>query len=641
MYRKEETLLYYGSNINTLNFVLLCVFPIALFFVLFFKCKVLKKNEFDDECWNIDDSKALQVFAALGVLVHHLTGAATKYGEIYKGPVTVMSYMGILFTSIFFFFSGFGLIRSYEIKENYLDGFVRKKLMAVFVPFVVANLIYVIIGLAEGRIVDAFSFFTSVFGITLINTNAWFIVEILILYIAFYFSYKYIKDDRNKLLAVSLVAALMTLTGFLLKHDYTNINGHWFRGEWWFNTTMIFVFGLIIGKNRDRVVEIFRKHYSKLMIVVIVLLTITGAVEAYARVHLSYYAETYTYYGYPEKLGTYVAQTLLCIVFIVFVLLLSMKVKFGNKILKFLAPYTLEIYLIQDICMINYGYDEQAPDWLLFGGAILLTIVAAVLLHLLLKLVKENITSFIEKRYKDPELSYEIKTEYKKDRTITICFIAFYAVMIIGLIVSGISTAKISYDENKIINEQLYAIKDSAIHSEVKYGFYDTNYYEEGNEDLVWYVIKKDDGRALLLLKESLYPMAYYKKHEAIAYADSDVRDILINEGLYEVFSKSARKHILTDETTGDKVFLLSTDEVNELKIPEEILMSKPTKNAKEYTGIYIDSNNENTSWWLRNDEPSVYASVVNSKGVVREDSEEVNRPRFAVRPAIWVDLNK
>jgi len=301
MYREETTIVHNLDNISTLNFTLLCIFPIALFLILFFKCKISKKNEFTEDFWGIKDARALQVFAAMGVLLHHLTGASTKYGEVYKGPVTIMSYVGILFTSIFFFFSGFGLIRSYQLKENYLDGFIKKKFNAVLVPFMVSNLVYVLIGLAEGRIYDPLSFFTSVFGITLINTNAWFIVEIIILYLAFYFAFKYIKDDKKKMAAVILVAGLITITGFLLKHDYTRINGHWFRGEWWFNTTMIFAMGLIFGKNRDKIAEFFEKNYSKLFAGTIVLLAITAILESLARNNLSYYAETYTDISFERK----------------------------------------------------------------------------------------------------------------------------------------------------------------------------------------------------------------------------------------------------------------------------------------------------------------------------------------------------
>ena len=640
MYREQTILLNNYDNINTLNFVLLTVFPIVLFFILFFKCKILKKNEFNEDAFGINDAKALQVFAAFGILIHHLSGASTNYGDVFKGSITVMSFVGILFTSIFFFFSGFGLIRSYESKENYLDGFVRSKFMTVFVPFMITNLLYVLIGLSQGRITDALSFFTSVFGITLINTNAWFIVEILILYIAFYLIFKNIKTEKYKIPALSLVAFLMTLTGFLLKHDYTRINGHWFRGEWWFNTTMIFVLGLIFGKNRDVIFEFLKKNYSKLLPANFALLILSAIFESYARNNMSYYVETYTYYGYPEKLVTYISQTILCVLFITFTMLILMKVKFGNRILKFLSVYTFEIYLIQDICMLNYGYDEQAPDWLLFTVIIIATVGCAILLKVILKFVNDRINSFIDRKYEDEHLTIEKRARYKNDVTIVKGFILFYALMAAGLVISAFTQIKIMYHENSSVLEQVEAIKGSEQFDEVSFGYFDTDSFTDGNETLVWYVIAKEDNKALLLMKDSLYPYAYNKTFEETTYKDSDIRDIVINEVCYEVINNTARKYLVDDSVTGDKVFLLSVDEVRKYDIPADVLMSKPTKDAKEFTGILIDKHNKNAYWWLRSDGLTINASVVDSNGNVNSSAEEVSRTRFAIRPAIWVNLN-
>lgn len=640
MYREKIILLNNYDNINTLNFVLLTVFPIVLFFILLFKCKICKKNEFNEDAFGINDAKALQVFAAFGILIHHLSGASTKYGDVFKGPITIMSYAGILFTSIFFFFSGFGLIRSYEFKENYLDGFLRSKFQAVFVPFMITNILYVLIGLSQGRITDALSFFTSIFGITLINTNAWFIVEILILYIAFYLIFKNLKNEKLKIPALSLVAFTMTLTGFLLKHDYTRINGHWFRGEWWFNTTMIFVVGLIFGKNRDAIFNFFKKNYPKLFIANLALLVLSAILESYARNNMSYYVETYTYYGYPEKLVTYISQSFLCALFITFTMLITMKVKFGNKILKLLSAYTFEIYLIQDLCMLNYGYDEQAPDWLLFTLIIGATIGCAILLKILVGLVNDRINSSIDKKYEDESLTIEKRAKYKNDVVIVKGFVFFYAVMAAGLLISVFLKAKITYKENSSIAGQIEAIKGSEQFDEVSFGYFDTDSFTSGNETLMWYVIAKEDNKALLLMKDSLYPYAYNKEYEETSYSDSDIRDIVINEVCYEVINKMARKYLVNDSVTGDKVFLLSEEEVRKYNIPADVLMSKPTINAKEFTGILIDNHNKNAYWWLRNDESSINASIVDSAGNVNANAEEVSRTRFAIRPAIWVNLD-
>lgn len=56
--------------------------------------------------------------------------------------------------------------------------------------------------------------FTSLFGITLLNTNAWFIVELIILYIAFYFCFKKSKSERSALTKLTTFAILLVTLGF-------------------------------------------------------------------------------------------------------------------------------------------------------------------------------------------------------------------------------------------------------------------------------------------------------------------------------------------------------------------------------------------------------------------------------------------
>ena len=212
--------------------------------------------------------------------------------------------------------------------------------------------------------------------------------------------------------------------------------------------------------------------------------------------------------------------------------------------------------------------------------------------------------------------------------------------MAAGLVISAFTQIKIMYHENSSIIEQVEAIKGSEQFDEVSFGYFDTDSFTEGNETLMWYVIAKEDNRALLLMKDSLYPYAYNKTFEETTYKDSDIRDIVINEVCYEVINNTARKYLVDDSVTGDKVFLLSEEEVRKYDIPVDVLMSKPTKDAKEFTGILIDKHNKNAYWWLRSDGLTINASVVDSNGNVNSSAEEVSRTRFAIRPAIWVNLN-
>ena len=122
----------------------------------------------------------LRAFACLGVILHHLTQIITSYGEINKGPITILSSMGILFTAVFFFFSGYGLLISFMTKENYLDTFLIKRLSTVLIPFFTANTIYVIVKSIENHRIESIGQILSyIFGITLINSNGWYIIEIV------------------------------------------------------------------------------------------------------------------------------------------------------------------------------------------------------------------------------------------------------------------------------------------------------------------------------------------------------------------------------------------------------------------------------------------------------------------------------
>ena len=229
--------------------------------VLFWRCSIRGKNEYYEESWSLTQSNALRGVAALMIILHHMVQSITRYGDIKKGPVTEWNSFGILFTSIFFFFSGFGLYKSYKTKENYLEGFLTKRLPKIILPFLVTNIIY-LLTVSIDRISEVRHIFTSIFGFTLINTNAWFIVVLIILYVTFYFCFKKSKTESGafaKLLIFTIIFVIMCL---LLGHDNTSVNGHWFMGEWWYNTTLIFMMGLYFARFETKI-KAFMKKWSR------------------------------------------------------------------------------------------------------------------------------------------------------------------------------------------------------------------------------------------------------------------------------------------------------------------------------------------------------------------------------------------
>ena len=283
-----------GGRIVQDNILLL--FPIVVIGILFYKMKISPGSTFWEDCWNRDDAKSMQVFAAFGVILHHLAQLISNYDKIGIGPIQIMTSMGILFTSIFFFYSGFGLMQSIDKKEDYLNDFLFNRMSVVLVPFLFTNILYILPGLAGGRITSIYGLCTSILGFTLINTNAWYLVEITIFYIVFYCCFKWIKNRNIALRVYTGFIVGVIIVSVLLGHDFSELNGHWFMGEWWFNTTFIFIIGLLVGKYRDAIVNFYKKQYVVKLISSILLFFVSFYVEEIIRLQFGYYHETHFYY---------------------------------------------------------------------------------------------------------------------------------------------------------------------------------------------------------------------------------------------------------------------------------------------------------------------------------------------------------
>lgn len=373
---------------------ILLIFPIIVIGILLYKVKVSPRGMVWQDCWNYSDAKNIQVLAAFGVILHHLAQLISCYDMIPIGPIQIMTSMGILFTSIFFFYSGFGLMQSFENKNNYLDHFLLNRLSVVVIPFLITNIIYIWPGYEQERITSIPELLTSIVGFTLINTNAWYLVEIIIFYIAFYLCFKLIKNSNIATVVYCCFVLVVIIASVLLGHDFSQINGHWFMGEWWFNSSIVFVMGILFGKYRDRIVAFYEKQYIFKMLGSIVLFVLSFHFEEIILHQFGYYNETITNYNYSEKFITLGAQMITCILFMQMILLITMKLRFDNMILKYLSAITLELYLVQDLCMQFFSYESKIPHYLIYIYVIAGSLILAVLVHFIdkffIKLIKKN-----------------------------------------------------------------------------------------------------------------------------------------------------------------------------------------------------------------------------------------------------------
>ncbi len=103
-----------------------------------------------------------------------------------------------------FFFSGFGVMKNFLNKNDYLKGFLKKRLITVLVPFYLINTIYGILFYktrskylhqlnplcVEKKNHTLKNILTTFLGYTPAFESGWYIISISLLYIVFYITFK-------------------------------------------------------------------------------------------------------------------------------------------------------------------------------------------------------------------------------------------------------------------------------------------------------------------------------------------------------------------------------------------------------------------------------------------------------------------
>lgn len=171
---------------------------------------------------------------------------------------------------------------------------------------------------------------------------------------------------------------------------------------------------------------------------------------------------------------------------------------------------------------------------------------------------------------------------------------------------------------------------------------------------LEWDVISRQENHVLLTTRRVINQMRYAPELEQTPWKDSQIRSYLNGEFLENCFTAEERALILEQElenigcetyhtpgseTTVDRVFLPSIEEIRQYSTYDPDRIAKPTAYAKG-KGVFCDRTTGGAYWWLRsNGGNMINASIVNFKGYLFEYGFYVNSDRYGIRPCIWVEI--
>lgn len=206
-----------------------------------------------------------------------------------------------------------------------------------------------------------------------------------------------------------------------------------------------------------------------------------------------------------------------------------------------------------------------------------------------------------------------------------------------------------------------YKLKTIKVGDYVFLGKYEQDYNtSNGKEDIEWLVLEVNNGKALVISKYALdckqyNPTVYQGRYADVTWETCALRKWLNNDFINTAFS-SGEKAIISTATvsadknpnygtdpgkaTKDQVFLLSIPEANKYFSSDNNSQCKPTFYAQVMGVPYYPTYDDCCNWWLRSP-GSVQgaAAYVSYEGDIVEAGGGVGHDKYAVRPALWINL--
>ena len=171
-----------------------------------------------------------------------------------------------------------------------------------------------------------------------------------------------------------------------------------------------------------------------------------------------------------------------------------------------------------------------------------------------------------------------------------------------------------------------------------------------------WRVLSVKGDDAFLLADQNLDCQKYNESWTDVTWETCTLRRWLNGTFMSAAFSDEEKSMISTvmvyadknsdystdpGNTTQDQIFLLSITKANKYFSSNSERQCKATAYA-EAQGVYVNDDNGNCWWWLRSPgNAQISAALVSNDGDVCGVGLYVNLSNIAVRPALWIDLNK
>lgn len=336
---------------------------IVLFsWVCIYNLKLAKANDFHRDYIAKDSTGAIKgIFVFLVFMSHFIQyyNAAIAFNH----PYTLRNYLGQLIVTMFLFYSGYGIYESFKRKGvDYIRAFPKNRFLKTLLHLDLALIPFIVLRLATGRGLTVKGLLLSLIGWDSIGNSNWFMFVILALYILIYLAF--ISLHKKPLLAVLATTALTVAFIFALMP---------FKEQYWYSTAICVPLGMIYSYFKEPIEKFVMKNnfcYFAVLTAVAVIF---------------YFAYTRNRY--------FIVYEVRVIAFTLLIVLVTMKVSFGNKILSWLGSHVFSVYLLQRVPMMIFENIKAISSdiYIYFFVCLAITLIMAEIFDRLMKLIDKKL----------------------------------------------------------------------------------------------------------------------------------------------------------------------------------------------------------------------------------------------------------
>ncbi len=332
-------------------------YPVILFFLLLLWRARTARAE-PKALVPVEEGESLRGIAALMVLLHHMA-PMTRHGFLMPRLYSIGT--GGLAVGIFFFLSGYGVMKQYMKKgDAYRRGFLRKRLPTILIPWAVAAVLYWLTYRVIGKVYTFANLIDDLKNGIPFVAYSWYLMALTFFYLFFWVL---IHVCRNRVrwmpLAGCLWYVLYALICIKLKYLI-----------FWYDTAHLIPVGMFCAVYEEKILKALKNRAVYVAVVLTSLICWLLCTNIYS-------------FGFPVGIHLfYIVSLIRLFSFVVMVMVLRLKIKADNPVLRFFGSISMETYLFHGLIYYllrgDYCHLESDPLFCFLGLGI--TILAACIL---------------------------------------------------------------------------------------------------------------------------------------------------------------------------------------------------------------------------------------------------------------------